>query len=585
VSTLNSALGWRSLFAATQRLSDYPARWLKSDVIAGITLAAYAIPVSMAYTSLAGLPPHYGIYCYLLGGLCYAVFGTSRQLAIGPTSAIALLVGATVAGMANGDSSRWAEIAALTALVVAVLSVLAWLLRLSGLVSFISETILIGFKAGAALTIAMTQLPKLFGVKGGGDHFFERAWRLAGQFGETNVAVLGIGVAALALLLLGEKFLPKRPIALLVVALATVVVSFTSVGEMGVATVGALPAGLPDFSLPALRLRDVDGILPLSCACFLLAYIEGVSAGRTLAAKNDYEINPRQELLALGAANLAVALGQGFPVAGGLSQSAVNDQAGARTPLALVFASATLAACLLFLTDLLGNLPTVVLAAIVLVAVRGLIDLRALRHLWQVSRLEFKISMVALVGVLLLGILKGVLLAAIASLLMLLAAAARPHVAFLGRIPGTRRYSDLERHPDNEVLPGIVIFRTESSLLYFNADHVRHVVWTRLQATSQLRLVVCDLSDSPVVDVAGARMLAGLHRDLAKRAIPVRVVEAHAKVRDLLRAEGLEDRVGYLGRHMSVEQAIAELQEDSSVRGEPDSPPAVRRERTTPGHL
>ena len=170
--------------------------------------------------------------------------------------------------------------------------------------------------------------------------------------------------------------------------------------------------------------------------------------------------------------------------------------------------------------------------------------------------------MVALVGVLLLGILKGVLLAAIASILMFLAGAASPHVAFLGRIPGTRRYSDLERHPDNEVLPGILIFRVESSLLYFNADNVRQVVWARLQATPQLRLVVCDLSDSPFVDVAGARMLAGLHGDLAKREIQMRVVEAHAKVRDLLRAEGLEEQVGYLGRHMSVDQAIKELQGD-----------------------
>jgi high affinity sulfate transporter 1 len=551
-------------------LAGYRARWLNSDIIAGITLAAYAIPVSMAYASLAGLPPHTGIYCYLLGGLCYAVFGTSRQLAIGPTSAISLLVGATVAGMADGDPSRWAQIAALSALVVAGLCVLAWLLQLSGLVSFISETILVGFKAGAALTIAMTQLPKLFGVPGGGDHFFERAWTLAGQLGETNVAVLGLGLAALALLLLGEKFLPGRPIALLVVALSTVVVSLTSLGNWGVATVGALPAGLPEFRLPSLRLRDVDGILPLSCACFLLAYIESISAAKTLAAKNNDEINPRQELLALGAANLAVAFGQGFPVAGGLSQSAVNDKAGARTPLALVFASLTLAACLLFLTELLSNLPTVVLAAIVLVAVRGLIDLRALRHLWRVSRLEFRISMVALVGVLLLGILKGVLLAAVASLLLLLAGAARPHVAFLGRIPGTRRYSDLERHPDNEALPGIVIFRAESSLYYFNVEHVRQVVWARLQTTPQLRLVVCDLSASPRIDVAAADMLAGLHRDLAKREVQLRVVEAHARTRDLLRAEGLEERVGYLGRHMSVDQAITELLGDTTAAaGEP----------------
>ncbi|PWT87715.1 MAG: DNA repair protein [Proteobacteria bacterium] len=560
LATLTSAPVWRSLLPLTQWLASYDARSLKSDVIAGVTLAAYAVPVSMAYASLAGVPPHHGIYGYMLGGLLYALFGSSRQLAIGPTSAVAMLVGATVAGMTDGDSARAVEIASLTALTVAAMSFLAWLLKLSGLVSFISETILVGFKAGAALTIAMTQLPKLFGVAGGGDHFFERAWTLAGQLGNTNGVVLGLGLGALALLLLGEKFLPNRPISLFVVALAIVVLSVTTLADAGVATVGVLPSGLPAMIVPTLRWSDVDGIIPLSGACFLLAYIEGVSAARTLAARHDYEIDPRQELFALGAANAAAGLCQGFPVAGGLSQSAVNDKAGAQTPLALVFASATLAACLLFLTGLLANLPTVVLASIVLVAVKGLIDVRALQHLWQVSRLEFQVAIVALIGVLLLGILKGVLVATVVSLMMLLAGVARPHVAFLGRIPGSRRFSDMERHLDNEAVPGVVIFRVESSLLYFNAEHVHRVVTERLQATASLRLVVCDLSDVPFVDIAAARMLAGLHAELMKRGVHFRVVEPHAKVRDLLRAEGLEERVGYFGRHMSVEQAIAEFQ-------------------------
>ncbi|HEV3416586.1 MAG TPA: SulP family inorganic anion transporter [Pirellulales bacterium] len=550
---------WRSFFPPLDWLPSYQARWLSLDLIAGVTLAAYAVPVSMAYASLAGVPPQFGIDCYLIGGLLYALFGTSRQLAIGPTSAISMLVGATVAGMAGGDPSRWAAIAELVALTVAGLALLAWVFRLSGLVSFISETILVGFKAGAALSIAMTQLPKLFGVQGGGDHFFERAWMLAGQLSASNLTVLAIGLAALALLLLGEKFLPNRPVALFVVVLSIVVMSWSSLADRGVGIVGVLPAGLPALSAPSLRWSDVDGILPLAGACFLLSYIESISAARTLAAQHDYEINPRQELLALAAANAAVAFGQGFTVAGGLSQSAVNDKAGARTPLSLLFASATLAACLLFLTGTLRNLPTVVLASIVLVAVRGLIDVKALKHLWRISRSEFSISMVALVGVLLLGILKGVLVAAVASLLMLVVGAARPHVAFLGRIPGTRRYSDLERHPDNETLPGVVIFRVEAALLYFNVDHVRRVVWERIVATPELRHVVCDLSDSPLVDVAGARMLSGLCRDLAKRNATMRVVEAHARNRDLLRAVGLEQQIGHVGRHLSLDQAVEEI--------------------------
>jgi SulP family sulfate permease len=546
----------------------YQPSWFRNDLLAGLTLAAYAIPVSLAYASLAGLPPHSGIYCYLLGGLAYALLGTCRQLAIGPTSAIAMLVGATVAGMADGDAGRALSIASLTALVVAVLSGLSWLLRLSGLMSFVSETILLGFKAGAAFTIALTQLPKLFGVPGGGDHFFERLWILARQLPDTNGFVLTFGLMALALLIAGDRLLPGRPVALMVVALSIAVMSITSLSDRGVGTVGELPQGLPQLQLPSLRLRDVDGVIPLACACFLLSYIESVSAARTLAARNGYEVDSQQELLGLGAANFAVAFGQGFPVAGGLSQSAVNDKAGARTPLALVMASIALGLCLLYLTDLLRNLPHVVLAAVLLVAVRGLIDLAGLKRLRQVSRLEFRIAMVALVGVLLLGILKGVLLAAVASLLMLITAAARPHVAFLGRISGTRRFTDLERHPENEAIPGVLIFRVESSLLYFNTEHVWQIVWPQVLQSSALRLVVCDLSNSPYVDVAGARLLARLRRELAARDVPLRLVEAHGRVRDLLRAEGLEEETGQLNRPLSVDDVISE-----SVGGQQSSGP------------
>jgi len=553
---------WFTVFPPAQWLPAYRREWLTSDVIAGLTLAAYAVPVSLAYASLAGLPPHHGIFCYLLGGLFYALFGTSRQLAIGPTSAISMLVGTTLAGMAAGDPARWIAIASLTALVVAGLSVLAWFLRLSTLVSFISETVLLGFKAGAALTIALTQLPKLFGVPGGGEHFFERLWTLIRQIPDTNLVVLSFGLVAFALLLLGNKLWPGRPVALIVVVLAIVVMSITSLGEQGMKVVGELPRGLPDLSLPSLQLRDVDGVIPLAAACFLLAYIEGVSAARTLAQRHGQEINPRQELLALGAANLGVAFGQGYPVAGGLSQSAVNDKAGAKTPLAVILASTALAVCLLLLTELLSNLPSVVLASIVLVAVSGLINVPELRRLRQVSRLEFRIALVALAGVLLLGILKGVLLAVVVSLLMIIARTARPHVAFLGRIPGTRRFSDLERHPDNEPVAGVLLFRVEASLLYFNVEWVAQAVRQRLgAATEPIRLVVCDLCTSPYVDTAGARMLSELHRHLASVGVQLRLAEAHAAVRDILRAEGLDERVGPIDRRTSVEDIIQNWQQ------------------------
>lgn len=558
---------WLWWFPPARWLVEYSLAWLPRDIVAGITLAAYAIPVSLAYAGLAGLPPQAGIYGYLLGGLGYALLGSSRQLAIGPTSAIALMIAGTVGAMAEGDAQRYAQIASLAAFTVAALSLIAWLLRLSVLVKLISDSVLVGFKAGAGLTIAMTQLPSLFGVKGGGHNFFERAFTLVGQLGQVQYLVLVVGIVAILLLVLGDRQFPGKPVALGVVALSIAAATLLGLPALGVPTTGEIPAGLPSLAGPALRLRDVEGIVPLAAGCLLLAYIEGVSAARTFAAKHGYPLDARQELLGIAAANLAAAMGQGFPVAGGLSQSAVNDKAGARTPLALVFASVTLALCLLFLTGLLQNLPKAVLAAVVLTAVYGLLDFPALLHMWRVSRLDFLAATVALVGVLLLGILQGILLAALASILLLLARVSRPHVAFLGRVPGTNSYSDFDRHPENEQLPAVIAFRPEASLIYANADAVLETVVNRLrEAGPSVRLTVCDLSAAPYLDLAGSRMLHELNAELAGRGIALRIVGAHGSTRDLLRAEGLEEKVGGLDRTATLDSVL------SAGTGSPGAP-------------
>jgi sulfate permease, SulP family len=552
------ATTWLWWFPPARWLAEYRAAWLPGDIVAGVTLAAYAIPVSLAYAGLAGLPPQVGIYGYLLGGLGYALFGSSRQLAIGPTSAISLMIAGTVGAMAEGDAQRYAQIASLAAFTVAALSLFAWLLRLSVLVKLISDSILVGFKAGAGLTIAMTQLPSLFGVKGGGHNFFERAFMLAGQLGQMQYLVLIVGVVAIGLIVFGERLLPGKPVALGVVMLAIITATVLGLPALGVPITGEIPAGLPTLAGPALRLQDVEGIVPLAAGCLLLAYIEGVSAARTFAAKHGYALDPRQELLGIGAANLAAAIGQGYPVAGGLSQSAVNDKAGARTPLALVFASATLALCLLFLTGLLENLPKAVLAAVVLTAVYGLLDFPALLRMWRVSRLDFLAAAIALVAVLLLGILDGILLAALASIALLLIRVSRPNVAFLGRIPGTSNYSDLDLHPENEPLRGAIIFRPEASLIYVNAEAVLESVLNRLRDTepSAVRLAVCDLSAAPYIDLAGSRMLHELHAELAGRGIALRVIGAHGSARDLLRADGVEQKVGGLDHAVTLDSVL-----------------------------
>lgn len=550
---------WVRFFPPARWLSDYRIDWLGGDVVAGVTLAAYAIPVSLAYAGLAGLPPQVGIYGYLLGGLGYALLGTSRQLAVGPTSAISLMIAGTVGAMADGDAQRYAQIASLAGFTVALLCLIAWLFRLSTLVKLISDSILVGFKAGAGLTIATTQLPSLFGVPGGGHNFLERWAVLAGQLSEINYLVLALGIIAIMLIVYGERQLPGRPVALGVVVLAIIASFVFGLPALGVATTGEIPSGLPTLEGPALRLRDIEGILPLAAGCLILAYIEGVSAARAFAAKHGYSLDPRQELLGVGAANFAAALGHGYPVAGGLSQSAVNDKAGARTPLALVFASIALALCLLFLTGPLEILPKAVLAAVLLTAILGLFDFPALVRMWRVSRLDFYAASIALVGVLLLGILQGILIAALASVLLLLANTSQPHVAFLGRIPGTNLYSDLARHPDNEELPGVIAFRPEASLIYINADAVLESVLNRLHAAGQsdIRLVVCDLSASPYIDLAGSHMLHELHSELASRGTALRIVGGHGLVRDVLRADGMSDKVGGLERIVTLDDLLA----------------------------
>jgi len=270
-------------------------------------------------------------------------------------------------------------------------------------------------------------------------------------------------------------------------------------------------------------------LVSLAFACFLLSYIESISAARTFALKYRYEVDARQELLGLGAANLLAGMFQGYPSAGGLSQSAVNEQAGARTPLALIFASVHARAGVVVPHRLVPQPAQHRARRVVLVAVLGLVDLKEFRHLFQVSRLDFTAAVVALAGVLLLGILDGVIFAVVASLVMLLQRTSTPHVAFLGRIPGTNRYSDLARHPDNEPIPGVLAFRVEATLLYFNVDHVLRDVLQRVRDTpTGLRLVICDLSNSPYVDLAGARLLARLHDELKAMNIELLVVEAHA---------------------------------------------------------
>lgn len=569
---------WSKHIPALEWISEYNFGILGADTISGITLAAYAIPVSLAYATLAGLPPQFGVYGYLIGGLFYAMLGTGRQLAVGPTSAISMLIGVTLASLAEGDISRWVDLASLSALLVGGMSLLAFIFRLSSISNFISEIVLVGFKAGAAIAIGLTQLPKLFGVPGGGESSIDRLTILINQLPQTNVYVLLVGIIALTLMIVGDKLFPGKPVAIIIVALSVLLVTFTPLDSLGFKTVGLIPAGLPGLFLPDLNVKDFGDIIPLAFACFLLAYIESVSAAKTLAQKNGYDIDARQELLALGIANIATSLGQGYPVSGGLSQSAVNEKAGAKTPASLVIASLTIAVCLMFLAGLLKNLPTVILAAIVLVAIRKLIDFKELSRLYNVNRVDLIISLIALISVIVFGILHGVLIAALFSLILIIRNVSSPHVAFLGRIPGTNRYTDIKRHPDNELIPGVLIFRVESPLVYFNVATVYNTVWAKVrEKESGIKVAIFDLSTSATIDSSGARLIKRLHQNLKARGIDFKVAEAHSEVRDILRVEGIEHLLGHVSRRDTLHEIVVTTigEKEPDIKKAPEKPKSL----------
>ncbi len=525
--------------------------------MAGVIVAAFTVPEAMAYASLAGLPPEAGLYAAFLASLVYVVFGTSRQLAIGPTSAISILVAGTLSLLVvDGPEEYWA-FAALVAILVGLISLVAWVFRMGFVVNFISKPVLAGFTAGAALFIASSQLPKLLGIEGTHGEFFERVRQVIQHLGDTNMPSLGIGLGAIALLILGHLRFPRLPASLFVVIIGIVIMSVTNLGDRGVAIVGDIPKGLPSFGIPELSLSDIGDLLPLAFAVFILAYVEGMAMVRTFATKRQYRTDANQELLALGAANIAAGLGQGYSVGGSMSRSVVNDGSGAKTPLAGGIAGILIIAVVLFLTGLFKNLPEPVIAAVVLVALKSLVDIPELRRIYRISRGEFGIALVAFAGVLVFGLLYGILIAVLGSLVVMIARSMRPHTAVLGRIPGTDSFGDVKRHPENQQVPGVLVYRVDSSIFFVNAATVHDQMSDLLDKLEHpVELVVLDLEATPTLDITGADTLADLHRELAARGMQLKIARSSGPVRDVLRAEGFEALVGRIEAGATISTVI-----------------------------
>jgi high affinity sulfate transporter 1 len=516
--------------------------------------------------SLARLNPEVGLYACLAGGLVFWLFCSSRHTVVTVTSAISLLIGATLGDIAGGDTTRFAALAAGTALLVAGIAFIMWLVKAGAVVNFISESVMTGFKCGVALFLASTQLPKLFGFHGEHGNFWVNSGYFFKHLNETNSASITVGGIALALLVLGKIFLAKKPVALVVVVGGIVASSVLSLDKYGVKLLGDVPQGLPPIGLPAIQWSDLNNLLPLAIACFMLGAVETAAIGRMFTAKSGGRLDANQEFLALAGSNLASGLSGGFPISGGMSQSLVNEGGGAKTPLSTAFAAGIILIVVLFFSHLLSALPQPVLAAVVLVAVAGLFKISTLKQLWRGDRPEFVVAMAAIVGVMSSGLLRGVLIGAIISLVQLLRAASRPHVAFLGRIPGTRRFSDRARHHDNELIPGALIFRPESGLIYFNVDFVCESILDRVRAEAPPpKLVILDLSAAPRVDLQAAHSLAAMADEIKAQGIEFQTVEAYSSVRDRLRDEGLDARCGGIDRMKTVADVVEAFQKSAAL--------------------
>ena len=552
---------WKRTFPAVAWLASYELSWLRLDIVAGVTLAAYLLPAALGDASLANLPPEAGLYACLFGGLVFWIFCGSRYTAASVTSAISLVIGSSLAGMTGGNTTRFGALAAGTALLVSLIAFIAWLVKAGVMVHFISESVMTGFKCGVALFLASTQLPKLFGFHSAHGSFWGNAGFFLKHLSETNPMSLIVGGIALALLILGKVFLKHKPVALFIVIGGIVAASAFSLETRGVKLIGAVPQGIPPFRLPAVYWQDLSQLLPLAFACFLLGAVETAAIGRMLVAKHGGRFDANQENLALAASNLAAGFGGGFPVSGGTSQSLVNEEGGAQTPLSTAMAAVFILIVVLFFSKLLSALPQPVLAAVVLVAVAELLKLSSLKQLWQSDRPEFVVAVTAFIGVLTFGLLLGVMIGAVISLVQLVRASSRPHVALLGRIPGTRRFSDCERHQDNQLIPGVMIFRPESALVYFNVDNVCDAILSRVHAqATPPKLVVLDLSAAALVDMQSAYMLAGMADELTAEHIRFQAVEPRSSVRDRLRHEGVDSKLGGVNRFTTVADVIDHFQ-------------------------
>lgn len=524
-------------------LIRYERAWLRGDVVAGVTVAAYLVPQVMAYAQVAGLPPIAGLWAILPCMIIYAVLGSSRQLSVGPESTTALLTASIVAPLASGDPAKYASIAAELALVFGIFCLIAWVLRLGFVADVLSRPVLVGYLSGVALILIVGQLGKVTGVHVSGDTFLSELSSFARQLGNVEPATLGVALGTIAVLLVVQRIWPGAPGALIAVALMTGLVAITDLDQHGVAVVGMLSGGVPQPELPGLT--DVRQLLLPAVGILVVGYTDNVLTARSFATRGGYDIDANQEFLALGACNLGSAVVHGFPVSSSASRTALGDAAGSRSQVFSLVAFVAVLIVLLFLRPALAHFPIAALGGLVIYAAIRLIDLPEFRRLARFRRREFLLALATTAGVLAFDILYGVLLAVALSVIEMLARVARPHDAVLGRVPGLAGMHDVDDYPNAEQIRGLLVYRYDSPLFFANAEDFRRRALAAVsEYNGQIRWFVLNTEAIVEVDITGLDALELVRSTLTDRGIVVALARVKQDLLDDLVAYGLADSLG-----------------------------------------
>lgn len=535
----------RMLAPGVQRLRAYDRAWLRGDVLAGITVAAYLVPQVMAYAEVAGLPPVVGLWAITGPLVVYAALGTSRQLSMGPESTTALMTAVVVAPLAAGDPARYAALAAGLAFVVAVICLLAWLARLGFLADLLSRPVLVGYLAGLAVIMIISQLTTLTGVPVEGQTLGERIGSFAGNLDQVEMPTLALAAGALVIMLVGARRWPKAPIPLIAMVIAAAAVTTFDLGRIGVQVLGEVPAGLPMPELPDVTSDDLASLLLPAIGVAIVGYTDNVLTARAFAGRRGYRIDANQELLALGTANISAGLLRGFPVSSSASRTAIGDALGSRSQLHSLVALGVVVSVLMFAQRLLEAFPTAALGAIVVFAALRLIDFAELRRFAAFRSSELVLAVSATGAVLVLGVLYGVLAAVGLSILELIRRVARPHDGILGRVPGVAGMHDIDDYPNARQVPGLVVYRYDAPLCFANAENFRLRALAAVdEASTPVEWFLLNAEANVEVDITATDALEQLRHDLAERGVVFAMARVKQDLRVYLEAAGLVDRVG-----------------------------------------